>query len=319
MLCLHVALSILFTATLFVAFSGRSGFPMAPRVLATSSVAGALYFGVLVLIQEFLAPARLKKLIESRATEEKIARWLRSNFIYSDNAIQYCSIPTVFIIPFWVIVYFYVSPPWSYRPFGTWLVERVLQFFGLSRNPHAVFTWIVSAIGLFFFVGLGTMLCGGLIEWASGRISGRRRTVLTVKESEYPPCRAIAAKWEAAKKKKLEPITLSQVSSRRLDGILIIFTKDFEPKYVFIDSILTKMRARGQTYKEWMTADTPVRVLIDPSAQNPMTYIARATVQFQRMGVDFSLENVEHATFEGNQGISGVVVTHWSKRRRSRD
>lgn len=98
-----------------------------------------------------------------------------------------------------------------------------------------------------------------------------------------------------------------------LDGILIVFTRDFEPKDVFVTSILTKMKARGRTYKEWMSDKTPVKILVHPRAQDPMTVIAQAMVQFRMMGIPFSAPNVEQATFEGSQGISGTIITHWSK------
>ena len=97
-----------------------------------------------------------------------------------------------------------------------------------------------------------------------------------------------------------------------LDGILIIFTRDFEPKSTFINSVLTKMKARGRPYVEWMTEKTSMQVLVSPKAQDPMTFLANAAVQFRTMGIAFSLENVEHATFEGSDGVSGTVVTHWS-------
>ena len=35
-----------------------------------------------------------------------------------------------------------------------------------------------------------------------------------------------------------------------LQGILIIFCKDFSPQDVFVNSILTRMNARGRPYKE---------------------------------------------------------------------
>jgi len=33
----------------------------------------------------------------------------------------------------------------------------------------------------------------------------------------------------------------------------------------------------------------------------------------RKMGIAFSLENLEHATFEGSQGISGTIITHWKR------
>jgi DNA-binding transcriptional regulator PaaX len=49
-----------------------------------------------------------------------------------------------------------------------------------------------------------------------------------------------------------------------LDGILIFFTKNFPSKETFVRSILTRMTARGRTYKEWMTPRTPMRILVHP-------------------------------------------------------
>jgi hypothetical protein len=97
-----------------------------------------------------------------------------------------------------------------------------------------------------------------------------------------------------------------------LDGILIIFTREFQPKDTFVTSILTTMKARGRTYKEWMTEKTPVKILVNPDAQNAYTFLAAAMIQFRMMGITFSADRVEHATFQGSHGISGTVVTHWS-------
>ena len=98
----------------------------------------------------------------------------------------------------------------------------------------------------------------------------------------------------------------------QLDGILVIFNREFEPKGTFVNSILTRMEARGRPYKEWMTPSTPVRILIHPDAQNPATIAAQAAVQFRKLGIPFSLDRLEHATFEGSYGISGAIATHWS-------
>ena len=97
-----------------------------------------------------------------------------------------------------------------------------------------------------------------------------------------------------------------------LDAILIIFNRDFTPKDTFVNSILTRMNARGRPYKEWMSANTPLKVLVHPDAQNPMTFLAQAALQFRMMGIAFSVDNVEQATFDGSDGISGTVVSHWS-------
>lgn len=98
-----------------------------------------------------------------------------------------------------------------------------------------------------------------------------------------------------------------------LDGLVIIFTRDFSPKDTFINSILTRMYAHGRSYKEWMLSETPMIVKIHPAAQNPQTFIALATVEFRALiGNRFSIEKLESATFEGSDGISGVILSHWN-------
>jgi len=100
----------------------------------------------------------------------------------------------------------------------------------------------------------------------------------------------------------------------QLDGILIFFNNDFNPKDAFINAILTKMKARGRTYREWMTDKTPLGVFIDPDTKDPTMILARAAAQFRSMGISFSADNVEPAPFEGTQGRTGTVVAHWSPR-----
>jgi hypothetical protein len=138
---------------------------------------------------------------------------------------------------------------------------------------------------------------------------------------------AHGARVDARDKKGETPLSMCPPQSRlagilrkfapegamRLDGILIVFAKEFTPKDVFINSILTKMIAHGRTYQDWMNTKTPKRILINPKAQDPMTMLANAAVQFRMMGIPYRSENVEHATFEGSQGIVGSIITHWSK------
>lgn len=97
-----------------------------------------------------------------------------------------------------------------------------------------------------------------------------------------------------------------------LEGILILFSRDFSPKETFVNSILTRMNARGRPYKEWMKANTPVKVVVHPNAQEPAAFLAQAAVQFRLMGVPLSAEKIEYATFEGSDGIRGTVVSQWS-------
>lgn len=114
---------------------------------------------------------------------------------------------------------------------------------------------------------------------------------------------ALNAKPAGAPKPKATP----------LQGLIIIFTRDFSEKDVFVNSILTKMRARGRPYAEWMTETTPVHILVNPRAQDPSTFAAMAMVQFRRLGINFNVAHLEHATFEGSHGIDGVVLSHWSR------
>ncbi len=97
-----------------------------------------------------------------------------------------------------------------------------------------------------------------------------------------------------------------------LDAILIVFNRDFAPKDTFVNSILTRMNARGRPYKDWMKPHTPLKVIVHPDAQNPTSFLAQAMVQFRLMGVAFSFDNVEQATFDGSDGTRGTVVSHWS-------
>lgn len=97
-----------------------------------------------------------------------------------------------------------------------------------------------------------------------------------------------------------------------LEGILIIFSREFSPQETFVNSILSRMNAHGRPYKEWMTPNTPVKVVVHSDAQDPTAFLAQAAVQFRRMGVPFSAEKIEYATFEGSHGISGTVVSQWS-------
>jgi hypothetical protein len=103
------------------------------------------------------------------------------------------------------------------------------------------------------------------------------------------------------------------VSESSLDAILILFNREFQPRDQFVNSILTRMNARGHPYRDWMTARTILRTLVVPNAQDPATCTATALVQFRLMlGERANLDHVEVADFEGSAGVSGVVVSHWS-------
>lgn len=97
-----------------------------------------------------------------------------------------------------------------------------------------------------------------------------------------------------------------------LDAVLIIFSKEFSPKDKFINSILEKMQARGRPYKDWISENTPVRIIVSPNVKDPVSFIPRAIVAFRPIVPLFSVDRIEYAPFEGSEGISGVIVTHWS-------
>ncbi len=73
------------------------------------------------------------------------------------------------------------------------------------------------------------------------------------------------------------------------------------------------MEARGKTYRMWMTNDTPVIVRVHADAQVPHAFLAMATFEFRPILDEvFNMDHLEHATFEGSDRISGVIVTHWN-------
>lgn len=81
----------------------------------------------------------------------------------------------------------------------------------------------------------------------------------------------------------------------------------------FVNSILSKMLARGRPYRQWMSASTPVSILVNPSVHDPYQGMAAAVVRFRRLlGGDYSMERMEQADFEGSDGISGIIFSSWS-------
>ncbi|HMY70876.1 MAG TPA: hypothetical protein PLD20_16710 [Blastocatellia bacterium] len=106
-------------------------------------------------------------------------------------------------------------------------------------------------------------------------------------------------------------LPLAEEKETPLDGLIIIFTREFSPKEPFVNSILTKMNARGRPYCNWMTNDTPMRTFVNPKAQDPTTFTAMAMVQFRLLIGNFDMNHVECATFESNEGVSGIILSHW--------
>jgi hypothetical protein len=96
-----------------------------------------------------------------------------------------------------------------------------------------------------------------------------------------------------------------------LDALIIIFNQDFSPKDTIVNSILTRMQARGRPYSSWMRKNTPIHIVVNPQAQNPATFMAMAMVQFRMLGIPFNASRVEYAKFEGGYGVSGVILSHW--------
>ena len=91
-----------------------------------------------------------------------------------------------------------------------------------------------------------------------------------------------------------------------------MFSRDFSPKDTFVDSILDRLEARGKPYRRWMTDKTPLLIRVNSNAQVPAAFLAAATVEFSRaLNERTDLEKVEYATFEGSEGISGVILTLW--------
>ena len=107
--------------------------------------------------------------------------------------------------------------------------------------------------------------------------------------------------------------TVSAGAAGGLDAILILFNRDFGPKDQIIDSILSRMVARGQPYRRSMTARTKVSSLTVSDPQNPARYMSTAMVQFRMMlGSQADLKKVEVANFQGSDGVFGVIMSHWS-------
>lgn len=99
-----------------------------------------------------------------------------------------------------------------------------------------------------------------------------------------------------------------------LRAVVVILNKDLTTKKAFVNSILSKLIARGRPYREWMTESTPVEIHVNPSAQDPMTFAATALVTFGRLlGEESTLERLEHATFQSGDGISGVILSYWAR------
>lgn len=99
-----------------------------------------------------------------------------------------------------------------------------------------------------------------------------------------------------------------------LEALLFIFNRDFSPKDQIMNSVITHMSARGHTYSYWLRPDTPKLVFVSPKAQEPSAYMPIALIQFRMvLGERASLKNIEVAQFQGSEGVSGVILSHWKK------
>ena len=101
--------------------------------------------------------------------------------------------------------------------------------------------------------------------------------------------------------------------SGHLDAVLILFNREFGPKDQIVDSILSRMIARGRPYRQSMTPRTKLSSGVVSDPQNAARYGATAMIQFRMMlGSQADLKKVEVANFQGSDGVYGVILSHWS-------
>jgi len=95
-------------------------------------------------------------------------------------------------------------------------------------------------------------------------------------------------------------------------GLIILFSRDFEPRETFVNSILDRMQARGRAYRSWMAPDTALRVMTNANAQDPSAIAATGLIGFRSLlGIEPDLDKLEYATFEGSDGIWGSILSLW--------
>jgi len=155
-------------------------------------------------------------------------------------------------------------------------------------------------------------------EWALERIKGvtpRSAPMLEgVQAKDEEPVEAERLARRLAKAQQRSKRKEEKEGEARLEALLILFNREFSPKQQFVDSILNKMQVRGRSYREWIDVRTPVIVQVRANPQDPATFLATATVEFQkRLNKRIDIEKTEYATFEGSQDTSGVIVTLWNR------
>ena len=100
---------------------------------------------------------------------------------------------------------------------------------------------------------------------------------------------------------------------KTLDALIVLFNKDFVQQKSFMNEILSSMTVRNKAYISWVSDETKVKSFVKEDSQNPQVYTAMAFINFQIMlGDKFESSNIEIATFQGSQGINGVILSHWS-------
>jgi hypothetical protein len=98
-----------------------------------------------------------------------------------------------------------------------------------------------------------------------------------------------------------------------LDALIVIFNKDFVQQESFMNEILSGLTVRNKPYKSWVSDETKVKTIVKEDSQNPQVYTPMAFSNFQKMlGDKYESSNIEVATFQGTEGINGVLLSHWS-------
>jgi len=100
---------------------------------------------------------------------------------------------------------------------------------------------------------------------------------------------------------------------KTLDALIVIFNKNFVQQESFMNEILSSMTVRNKPYRSWVSDGTKIKSFVKEDSQNPQVYTPMAFINFQTMlGDKFESSNIEVATFQGTQGIKGVILSHWS-------
>jgi len=98
-----------------------------------------------------------------------------------------------------------------------------------------------------------------------------------------------------------------------LDALIVIFNKDFVGEESFMNEILGGLTVRNKPYRSWVSGETKVKSFVREDCQNPLVYTPMAFINFQMMlGAKYDSSNIEVATFQGTEGIEGVLLSHWS-------